>query len=65
MADFLGQFILELIIQSLNHIGAAIKWVFLRNNLSYKEILKQNWNNSIGVLFIALAVFLIIYLTSY
>ena len=42
MADFLGQFILDLMIQFINNIGASIKWIFLRNKLSYNEILKQN-----------------------
>jgi len=65
MIELLGQFIFDSIIQSLNHIGAAIKWFFLRNKLSYKEILKQNWNNRIGILFIALVVIFIMYLTSY
>lgn len=60
MSDILGGILAEAIIQSLNHIGAAIKWIFVRNKYSYKELLNQNWNNRIGLLFVVL-IFIILY----
>ncbi len=63
MGEFLIEVIFEGIIQSLSYIGASVKWVFLRNKFSYKEILKHNWNYRIGILVMILVFFLIFQLT--
>lgn len=35
-------------------VGATIRWLFLRTKYSYSQILKQDWNGRIGLLFIFL-----------
>ncbi len=65
MLDFIGIFLYDLFIENLNHIGAAIKWTFLRKKYSYKEILKQERNYTIGIGFIVILVILMLYLTNY
>lgn len=59
MEDFISQFIQDLIPSAIKRLGAFIRWVFFRNKYSYKEVLEQNWNGRIGVLFIILIVVLI------
>ncbi len=65
MGEFIGQLIFDSLLQSVKHIGASIKWIFLRKKFSYKEILKQNWNNRIGLLFIIFVIATVMYFTSY
>lgn len=55
IAEFLGEFLLSLI----PRLGAFFRWIFLRKKYSYKEILEQNWNGRIGLIFIILVIVLI------
>ncbi|MES2139634.1 MAG: hypothetical protein V4511_07980 [Bacteroidota bacterium] len=44
----------------LRHLGAFIRWIFLQNKFSYKDVLAKSWNGTIGLLFIA-SLILILY----
>lgn len=55
------QFFQDLILSILQKLGALIRWFFLKNKYTYKEVLNQNWNGRIGLLFITIAISSIIY----
>lgn len=46
----------------LQQIGAFLRWLFFRRQLSFEQVLEQNWNGRIGLLFI-LCLFSIGYVT--
>jgi len=59
--EFITTFFQEIIWNGIVKLGALLRWIFLKNQYSFKEILQQNWNGRIGLLFIASVVVLIIW----
>lgn len=60
MADFIGEFLGQLIIEILPSlfkcIGASVKWLFYLGRKRFKILIKEEWNKRIGfVVFILLA----------
>ena len=64
MEDFITQFFQDLIPSVLQRLGALIRWIFLKNKYTYKEVLNQDWNGRIGVLFTTTIIMSIIYFSS-
>lgn len=52
----------ELIWFCLKHIGTSVRWLFLRNQFSYKEIYKKSFNGLLGLFFIIIVILIIVYL---
>ena len=63
--EFFIAFLQEVLLLVVIKIGTAVRWFFLRNKYSYKEILEQDWNGRVGLLTIILFAFLIVKLTSF
>ena len=60
MADFIGEFLGQLMIEILpslfKRIGASVKWLFYLGRKRFKILIKEEWNKRIGfVVFILLA----------
>ena len=64
MEELIREFIQEVLLGSIIKFGALIRWFFLRKKYSYKEVLKQDWNGRVGLLFIILIAYLIFSLIS-
>jgi hypothetical protein len=60
MDDFITTFFQEVTKGYIPKLGASIRWIFLRKRYSFEELLKQNWNNRIGILMIGIIVGVII-----
>ena len=55
----------ELIWYGLKHTGTSIRWLFLRNKFSYKEIYKKSFNGLFGLFFISIVILITLYLLNY
>lgn len=64
MGDLITQFFQDLIPSASKRLGTLIKWIFLKNRYTYNEILNQNWNGRIGVLFVTIVMLTIVYFSS-
>ncbi|ARV09353.1 hypothetical protein BTO05_06765 [Winogradskyella sp. PC-19] len=60
MADFIGEFLGQLMIEILpslfKRIGVSVKWLFYLGRKKFKILIKEEWNKRIGFgVFILLA----------
>ncbi|CAN5367388.1 hypothetical protein BH10BAC1_BH10BAC1_02240 [soil metagenome] len=63
--DFIYDILFELIVPSLDTIGASVRWIFNRRNRTYKEIYKLKNNAWIGFIFSLIIFVLLFYFLSY
>jgi len=61
MREAIAEILIEIFVHSFKSIGAAIRWLFLKNKYSYDEILEQGWNHRIGVLFGLTVILMVLY----
>jgi hypothetical protein len=52
----------DILWEGFRRLGAFIRWIFIQNKFSYKDVLTKSWNGTIGLLFIA-TLFLILYIS--
>jgi len=55
--------ITDIFLEFIQKIGSYVRWVFLKNKYSYKQIQKQDWNGRVG-LFLILSIIAIILVAS-
>lgn len=60
MEDFLSDFVAEFIPSMIKNLGAFVRYLYLYKRFSFKEVLKQDWNHRIGLLFLIIVISIII-----
>ena len=61
MREAIAELLIEIFVHSFKSIGAAIRWVFLKNKYTFDEILEQGWNHRIGALFALFVILMVLY----
>lgn len=60
IGNFIAEFLREFLLSLIPRLGAFFRWIFLKKKYSYKEVLEQNWNGRIGLLFIVIVIILMV-----
>lgn len=62
LIEFIGDVFLRFISRGFTYLGAAIRWLFLKNKYNYNEIVEWEWNTTIGFFISIGLIFLLIYI---